>query len=427
MTRSPATMAALVLSATVTSVPRAQQCPTDTTRGTLVVEVAPGPGGETVAVALSGPGGFTETVEATTTFENRPAGSHAARLTRSERVIVDGAPVGRAWSPVLRGSPACVRAGDTTRISAGYREEPGAHKLWIVDDMANQALSLGAGTFAASGAPAPAARLGLAMNKPHAVAFDPAGNLWIADMAGQIASYGVWTLGSAGPARARISWKGAAAADPVALAFDAAGGLWVASRQHRVIRIAPEHLGQAQSPTPQVTFDVKNPAGLAFDAHGNLWIASAGSVNAVLRYDADRLDGSRPGPPDATVVAMSGPPVIDQLRGPTGLAFDRDGNLWVGYFGPNVIARLTPDDLRASGKVTPAIQLRLSVTALLEGLTFDESGALWAPGESGQVLRLAPAQLARSGRVAPEVVLAPDGLRYGVGLALNPTVRWARH
>jgi len=55
-------MAALVLSATVTSVPRAQQCPTDATCGTPVVEVGPSSGGETVALALSGPGGFTEAV-----------------------------------------------------------------------------------------------------------------------------------------------------------------------------------------------------------------------------------------------------------------------------------------------------------------------------------------------------------------------------
>jgi sugar lactone lactonase YvrE len=415
-----------VLTASVTGVTRAQQCPTDTTRGTLVVELSPGPGGETVAVALSGAGGFTATVEATTTLERRPAGPYRARLTRGERVIVDGAPVGRAWSPVLRGSPACVRGGATARIAAGYAEEPGAHRLWIVDDMANQALALGAETLAASGAPAPAARLGLAMNKAHAIAFDPAGNLWVADISGQIASYGVWTLGRSGAARARTSWTGPAAADPVALAFDAAGGLWVSSRQQRVTRFAPEQLRETRTPTPPVTLSVAEPSGLAFDAAGNLWVASAGRPPAVVRYAAARLDGSRAGPPDIIVTAMSPPPVIDALSGPAGMAFDRDGNLWVGYFGPNVIARLTPNDLRASGKVTPAIQLSLAVGALLAGMAFDESGALWVPGESGQVLRLAPEQLRRSGQVTPQVVLAPEGLRYAVGLAVNPVVSWSR-
>jgi streptogramin lyase len=149
-------------------------------------------------------------------------------------------------------------------------------------------------------------------------------------------------------------------------------------------------------------------------------------VSAVLRYDANRLDGSRPGPPDATIGAMSPPPVIDALRGPSGLAFDRDGNLWVGYFGPNIIARLTPNDLRASGEITPAVQLSISVAALLESLAFDESGALWVPGESGQVLRIGPGQLRSGGSVTPQVVLSPEGLRYAVGLAINPSVSWSR-
>jgi sugar lactone lactonase YvrE len=404
----------------------AQECPSDTTRGTLVVEVGAGPNGEPLTVAVTGPGEFAQSVGSTTTYDAARAGPYRARVTRGERVIVSGSPVGRAWSPAVRAGAACVRTGSTARLSAGYLEEPGAHKLWIVDDMANAALSLPPATFAAAGAPVPAARLQLAMNKAHAVAFDRDGNLWIADISGQIASYGVWSLGRSGQARARTSWTGPAVADPVALAFDAAGGLWVAARQQRVSRFAPEQLGQARAPAPQVTLEVTDPAGLAFDARGNLWVASAGNVSALLRYDAARLDGSRPGPPDATIVAMSAPPVIDQLRGPAGMAFDRDGNLWVGYFGPNVIARLTPNDLRASGEVTPAIQLGLSVAALLEGLAFDESGALWVPGESGQVLRLTPAQLRRSGPVAPDVTLAPEGLRYGVGLALNPMVSWGR-
>jgi streptogramin lyase len=222
--------------------------------------------------------------------------------------------------------------------------------------------------------------------------------------------------------RPRISWTGPSVADPVALAFDAEGGLWVASRQQHVSRFAPQQLNSQQAPKPAVMISVPDPSGLAFDHSGNLWVASAGNQPAVLRYNANRLN--RPGPPDATVVAMSAPPVVDALRGPAGMAFDRDGNLWVGYFGPNVIARLTPNDLRISGEVTPEIQLGFSVGVLLEGIVFDESGALWLPGESGQVFRVAPQQLQKTGLVTPQVVLKPEGLQYAVGLAVNPRVSW---
>jgi len=402
-----------------------QTCPTGATGGALLVAISAGPNGEPLTVALTGPNGFSATVQSTTTYSDLPAGSYRAHVTDGKRVTAAALPIGRAWSPVVRSGPACVRAGATARLAAEYAAEPGSHKLWIVDDLGSAVLALGPDAFAASGTVTPAARQELGMNKAAAIAFDPAGNLWVADISGSIASFGVWTLGRSAAARPRLTWTGPAVAAPAALAFDAAGGLWVASRENRVSRFAPEQLGRPIGPTPQVTLAVPEPHGLAFDARGNLWVASAGSPSALLRYDAARLDGSHPGPPDATVIAESPPPVIDELRGPAGLAFDRDGNLWVGYFGPNVIARLTPRELSVSGRVTPAIQLSLSVAALLESLAFDESGALWVPGESGQILRLAPEQLRRSGTVTPQVVLTPDGLRYAVGLAVNPGVSWS--
>lgn len=402
----------------------AQTCPADTTRGALVVEINPGPNGEIPAVAVTGPGNFSASIQSTTTYDDVPAGPYRVRLTGGERVIVDGVPIGRAWSPLVRGTPGCVRGGQTARIAAAYAEEPGSRKVWVIDDLGNAAFSIVPERFATKGPAAPGARLELGTNKARAVAFDPAGNMWVSDISGQILSLGVWTLGRSGPVRPRISWTGASVADPVALAFDAEGGLWVASRQQHVTRFAPDQLQAARAPLPQLTIPVPDPSGLAFDADGNLWVASAGRNPAVLRYDANRLD--RPGPPNLAVVAMSPPPVIGALSGPAGMVFDRDGNLWVGYFGPNVIARLTPSDLRASGEITPGIQLNLAVGVLLEALAFDETGALWVPGESGQVARLAPEQLRESGLVTPRVLLMPEGLRYGVGLAINPGVSWSR-
>ncbi len=402
-----------------------QKCPTGPTGGPLLLEITPGPNGEPLTVALAGPASFSASHQSSTSYDNVRAGPYRGQITGGTRVTAAGTPIGRAWSPLVRGSPACVRTGAIARLAAEYAEEPGAHKLWIVDDLGSAALSLAPETFAASGAAAPAARLPLGMNKARAIAFDPAGNLWVSDISGAIMSFGVWTLGGAGAVRPRLTWTGPAVAAPVALAFDPSGGLWVASGEQRVVRFSPDQLGRPGAPAPQVTIPVAEPRGLAFDPSGNLWVASAGTPPAVLRYDAARLDGSRPGPPDATVIAQSPPPVIDELRGPAGLAFDREGNLWVGYFGPNVIARLTPKELGGSGTVTPTIQLSLSVGALLEGLVFDESGALWVPGESEQVLRLAPEHLRKSGPVTPQVVLKPDGLRYAVGLAVNPGVSWS--
>src|SRR3970282_1290004 len=71
----------------------AQACPTDTTQGALVVEISPGPSGEPVTVALTGPGGFNASVQATTTYRDRRAGPYRAQLTRGERVVADALPI----------------------------------------------------------------------------------------------------------------------------------------------------------------------------------------------------------------------------------------------------------------------------------------------------------------------------------------------
>ncbi|MRG98074.1 hypothetical protein [Polyangium spumosum] len=87
-----------------------------------------------------------------------------------------------------------------------------------------------------------------------------------------------------------------------------------------------------------------------------------------------------------------------------------------------MIARLTPDDLSGSGEkpVTPAVQLELGVSALLDGLAFDEEGGLWTPLANGQLGRFAPSQLSASGTVTPETVLSTSELGAAHGVAIYP-------
>ncbi len=108
----------------------------------------------------------------------------------------------------------------------------------------------------------------------------------------------------------------------------------------------------------------------------------------------------------------------DSLTGIEGLAFDRDGNLWVVYASSNVVARFGSADLGGTGPrtATPSIQLETTLSGVLHGLAFDEAGGIWLPYGNAKLARLAPSQLAVSGPATPATIV--DGIRLGTVLDL---------
>ncbi len=108
------------------------------------------------------------------------------------------------------------------------------------------------------------------------------------------------------------------------------------------------------------------------------------------------------------------------LSGPKALAFDTYGNLWTGFFGPNVIAKIPAADLNKTNTITPEVQLTLTVGVLLHSLAFDETGALWTALASGKFGKLSPDQLETAGKKTPDVVIVSPELKYASGLAFYP-------
>lgn len=129
------------------------------------------------------------------------------------------------------------------------------------------------------------------------------------------------------------------------IAFDAAGNLWVAdSFSHRVLRFTPPFsngmnaslvIGQANftSSATACTADRfwSEPRGLALDSAGNLWV---GDFGRVLRFSAPFTSGMAAsmvlGEPDFTT-CLGSPPAPNQssMASPSGLVFDPLGNLWL--------------------------------------------------------------------------------------------------
>ncbi len=129
---------------------------------------------------------------------------------------------------------------------------------------------------------------------------------------------------------------------PTALAFDPAGDLWVADpAANRVVEFVPPFgdgmaaavvLGQGSStgraPGTSAT-NLSSPDGIAFDSEGDLWIADGGNdraVEFVPPFRTGMAAVSVLGEPNLTAAAPDGGPT--GLGAPSGIAFG-DGEVWV--------------------------------------------------------------------------------------------------
>jgi len=211
------------------------------------------------------------------------------------------------------------------------------------------------------------------------------------------------------------------------LAFDRAGNLWVSSGcMNAVYRLTPSQLAASGDVVPAVTLSgLDAPHGLAFDAAGNLYVADSGLAR-LLRYDAASLSSPAPVPSARIASLRTDNPMDSSVLAPSWLAFDADGNLWANDFGPNVIFFVRASDLAGAGErtVTPGVRITLGVSALLEGMAFDEAGGLWVAFSAGKLARLDASQLMTSSGpgapTAPQTVLSSADMGYASNLAFYP-------
>lgn len=217
---------------------------------------------------------------------------------------------------------------------------------------------------------------------------------------------------------------------PGGLVFDRGGNLWTVSIANRTLmKFTPDQL-KTGTPTPAATLDLgafstalfvgPSRVGLAFDAQDNLWL---GSNARVIKLTPAQLSASGTiGLADAAVR------LFNDGRQVNALAFDASGNLWVA--GSGRIAQFSATQLSQAGpdetaNPAPAVILTLSQNVNSSGtpfsLAFDNSGNLWAGTGAGTVVRLTPQQLTASGTVTPDVVIETGSGAAISGLAFAPT------
>lgn len=196
-------------------------------------------------------------------------------------------------------------------------------------------------------------------------------------------------------------------------------GLWTASGgPSAILRLAPGQLGQSGEAVPATIITTPSlprlaVAGLAFDRHGTLWVASHDD-NRLIAFSSAALATS--GLRVATTVITSND---GALEGPTGLAFDGQGRLWVINRASGNLVRYEPAQLLESGAPAPAVILRRPGFPVT--LAFDAAGSLWIADDlEHSIFTFTAAQLAAPGPVSGRRVLGVlNGLNNPAGMAFD--------
>ncbi len=218
----------------------------------------------------------------------------------------------------------------------------------------------GSGGFKGDSGPATDARL----NQPTAIAFDAAGNLYIADLAndrirrvdratGIITTFagGGASLGDGGPAT-EASLDG-----PRGIAMDSAGNVYVAEQYTRRIRridgttgIITTFAGTGLSgstgdggPAAGATFEA--PFGVAVTNTGNILVADHDACRIRLISGATGIITAYAGTGSCSFGGDGGPAALAALNGPTGIASSPNGDVVIADIRNHRIRRIDHNSL----------------------------------------------------------------------------------
>jgi uncharacterized repeat protein (TIGR02543 family) len=231
-------------------------------------------------------------------------------------------------------------------------------------------------------------------NAPRGLAFEKAGNLYVADSG----NHRVRRIGTdgyiktvAGDGSAETDGTGAATAaslhEPVGVAVDDSGNLYISERLGHVIRkvgtdgfistVAGTGAAGAPSSASGVATSQKlnQPQGILWTSNG-LLIADSGN-NLIRRLFADGNIATIAGTRTALYTGDGGPAISATLHTPTAVATDSGGNVYVADSGNHVVRRIGTDGVidtvagdgtaRYNGDGSPATAYSLNAPGAITG------------------------------------------------------------
>jgi streptogramin lyase len=285
------------------------------------------------------------------------------------------------------------------------------------DGVITTVIGNGHAAYAGDGGPAREASL----NNPHEIRFDRAGNLFIADASNNaIRRYDVKTgliSTVAGNGKPGYTGDGGAAAgaqlkNPISLQFDPAGNLFIADIGNQVIRrvdaktgvittfAGTGRTGDTPDGAPIAGTPLSGPRSLDFDRAGNLWLVTR-EGNQLLRFDlAAGVIHHEAGTGKKGFTGNGGPAQAATLSGPKGIAIAPNGDVYLADTENHAIRRLDVkrgviELVAGTGVVGAALETDPLKTQLTRphGIFVDANGTLLiSDSENHRILAISPAE-----------------------------------
>lgn len=273
-------------------------------------------------------------------------------------------------------SPAYVATSNSGEI---FFSDAYFHQVFRVEATGNLQVVAGTGRPGNSGDGGPATAA--ALNNPAGLAFDAAGNLYIADAGNN-------RIRRVSPAGTITNF--AAIAGPAHLALDGTGNVFVSQPEaHTIRRVSTDGVVSVFAGTGQSGFlgdngaataaRLNGPTGLRFDGRGNLVVAD--SLNhRIRRIGSDGVIVTIAGNGTAAFAGDNGAATSASLNNPTGLAVSAANVIFVADTNNARLRAITSEGVigTVAGGGSVFVDAPLAQAALpgLSSIAFDSSGAL---------------------------------------------------
>jgi len=241
--------------------------------------------------------------------------------------------------------------------------------------------------------------------QPIGIAIDKDGNLYIADTGNnkirKITPGGVVTTIAGTGAQGKTNGAAAQAtfSAPQGLAVDANGNVYVADTFNSIIRkITPQGVvttlaggGNVSTPTngTGTSASFYNPIGIAIDGNNNLYVADS-NHNMIRKITADGVVSTFAGSGD--IGHADGTGTAATFGQPSGIVFDKAGNLYVSEIYNNLIRKITPQAMvtRYAGTNPGFDNGALNVAAFAQptSITIDNNGNIYVSDSGNTLIRL---------------------------------------